>query len=498
MDEHEYDLAIIGGGINGAAIARDATLRGLKVILLEKKDFACGASSKNSKLAHGGLRYLEHFQFSLVKESLRERSRLLKSAPNLVKKLPFIIPVYKKDQRPLWKIKLGLYLYDLLGSGDLEKHHNLSSDQILDLFPQLNKENLCGGCLYYDAIMQDNRLVIENVLAAEDHGATILNYTPVTDFILKDGKMAGVVTPQGKIHAKVVVNATGAWSNQILQQNGQPALLYPTKGIHLVLPRFHATHALLLFAPQDGRVFFLIPWNGYSLLGSTDTPYQGDPDHVSVDAQNIDYLLTALNHYFPRSSIIEKNIIASFAGLRPLVHRHHENPSKISRDHLIQRSPTGLISILGGKYTTYRQMAEELVDNVVQQLHPQDNFGPCETAEKPLCALQLADAKIKILAQNYGVSEALVCRLVEQYGQRFQLILDIIKEDPAEAQPLCAYHPHVGAELLYSIRHEKVKTAEDWFERRTSIAYTECRGLLCAQVVLHKLQREKDGSNRVS
>lgn len=384
-----YDLAIIGGGINGAGIARDASSRGLKVILLEKNTFASGASSKSSKLIHGGLRYLEQFDFRLVKESLAERSLLLKNAPGIVHKLPFVVPIYNDSPRPLWMIKLGLHLYDWMAPSDFPRHQNLSRDEIINLFPTLLEKTLRGGCLYYDAQMDDTMLVEANVEAASVAGTEIHEHAQVIGLEIDQGKIHGLRwrdTNSGQEHtieAKAIVNATGAWSNQLLALDPSPSRIkvYPTKGVHIVVPSIHLTHALLLTAPTDGRVFFVIPWKGNTLIGTTDTPYLGNPDEVVVNDEDIHYLISSTAHYFPTMNLTKQSVLSAFAGLRPLVQENHQAASQISRDYVIHTSTAGLITLLGGKYTTYRLMSEAVVDEVCLRL---GRKIPCTTRTEPL------------------------------------------------------------------------------------------------------------------
>ena len=502
MTEKEYDIAIIGGGINGAAVARDASLRGLSTILFEKHDFACGTSSKSSKLIHGGLRYLEQFRFNLVRDSLHERSILLENAPHQVKLIPFVFPVYALDKRPLWMIKTGLYIYDLLSPKGNPKHENLNSEKISQLFPGINREGLKGGCLYYDAQMLDNRLVFSNILSAKKSGANILNYSEVTGLYKNEGKINGVYVLNSKdgsqclYNAKAFINATGPWSNHMLAID-QPSPIYgvyPTKGVHLVIPQICPSHALTLAAPQDGRVFFLIPWNGYSLLGTTDTPFPFNPNQVSVTDEDIDYLLKAALHYFPGSGLGPDSVLASFAGLRPLVKNHAGNASQMNRKHNIHVSSSGLISILGGKFTTYRHMAEEVVDKAVEYLGKQVKTTPCSTQHTPLFELTdrkwmvASEAELLSLALEYGISSSQLKHIITNYGSAFWEILSIIKKNPADAGQICKYHPHIFAEITYAITHEQANSLEDWFQRRTQIAFLPCRGLQCAEQTASKFK----------
>lgn len=495
--DKEYDLIIIGGGINGTAIARDAAMRGLSVALFEKNDFACGASSKSSKLAHGGLRYLEHLEFGLVRESLIEKELLLRNAPHLVKPLPFLMPVYKENKWPLWIIKLGFHLYDFLSPADSPRHQNISLQQFHQLLPALNASGLKGGCLYYDAEMQDNRIVIENFLSAEAEGAIALNYTPVTGFMFDNNKIVGVyIHGDQAVRAKVVVNATGAWSNSVMSWTGErPSIqVYPTKGIHLIIPLVHHPHALILNAPQDGRVFFVIPWNGYSLLGTTDTIFEGDPNTVDVESKDVEYLIQAFNSYFPDARISSSDLLAAYAGLRPLVGSYISNPYCISRTHRIHLSKSGLITILGGKYTTHRRIAEDAVDIITRMIkYP---YKKSRTSEIPLFGavdklwINVSMDRIWKIAQEYAISVESAKYLVNTYGSSTKKILDWVSKTPGEECQICTLHPHIYGEISYAIHIEKAKKLQDWFERRTSIAYTRCQGLNCLEKTAQKFAFE--------
>lgn len=486
----EYDLIVVGGGINGVAIARDAATRGMDVLLLEQNDFCSGASSKTSKLAHGGIRYLEQFQLPLVWECLKERDLLLENAPHLVKPLQFVYPVYKGDHRPLWMVKLGLYLYDLLkGSSLLPGHRNLSAPEILNLFPMIKTEGLCGGCLYFDALMQDERLVIENMRSAEKAGAVCRNYCEVTALVKDGEKVVGVryknrfdPADAGVARAKHVVNATGAWSNRILGMDPVPSIagVRPTKGIHLVLPQMNRDHALILSAPQDNRIFFLIPWNGYSIVGTTDTPFEGDPGKLEVKPEEVHYLLDALSHYFPAAPLDENAVVATFAGLRPLVD-FKLGRGNAGREHYIGASPSGLITVLGGKYTTHRKMAEETVDLVLGRVERRQR--PSVTKDMPLYGGETLPSLERL---NGSLSQEKLDHLIATYGSAVNEVLAIIHENPAEGQQLCPHHPHLLGEVTYAITKEHARHINDWFFRRTAIGYSACKGLDSIDAVSRK------------
>lgn len=341
--EKSVDILILGGGINGAAAARDAALRGFSVQLYDIHDFASGASSKTSKLAHGGLRYLEHFEFRLVKESLAERELLLKNASPYVKRLPFYFPIYAHNPWPRWLIGAGLSLYDIFGHPPA--HESLSAAQLQNQVPHLCPEGLKGGFIYWDALMEDARLVFENLKEAALFGAHIKNYS----------------LPSSLHHARVIIDATGAWNTTT----------WGYKGTHLVIPQIHPTHAFLLITPQDRRVFFIIPWEGYSLVGTTDTPYKGDLNAVAPALEEIAYLKEAVAHYFPSADL---TLISSFAGVRPLA------SSSLSRVPSI--TTTGnTITLTGGKFTTHRKVAEQVID---QAAHMLGSHAPSLTRERPL------------------------------------------------------------------------------------------------------------------
>lgn len=520
MSEKLCDVVVIGGGINGAAIARDASIRGLRVVLLEKSDFGAGASTHTTKLAHGGLRYLEQFDFSLVKESLYERRVLLKNAPHLVHPLPFILPVYSGNPYPLWLVNLGLYLYDYLAkSNGLPKHSKLSVEEVTTRFPYIQQKGLRGGCLYYDAQMVDNRLVIENILSAEKSGAIVLNYAEVVSLSRSQQyydivHFKNVITGQkDHIHCKVIVNATGAWSNQVaaMESNAECDYVAPTKGVHVVIPQISKHTALLLRAPQDGRVFFVLPWGNYSLLGTTDTFYDGDPDKVVVNPNDVLYLLEAFHTHFPGIDINESFVIASFAGLRPLgAHsKGKKSASAISRTHTIRISDRGVITVLGGKFTTHRKIAEDVVDIIVSRIGNDVKCLPCSTSTTPLpgAANSFVMEKIKSGFEAAGLDKGQIEHLLTSYGQLSNEILKIIQTDPSECLRVCPEYPHILAEVTYTIREEHAKRLADWFCRRTSIAYTPCHGIKCLRPVADKfsailgwdqIRREKEMADFVA
>lgn len=491
--DQEFDLVVLGGGINGLSIAYEAANRGLKTILFEQKDFGNGASSKTSKLAHGGIRYLEQGDIAVVYHSLLARRYLLKNAPHLVTPLPFLYPTGKLT-RPSWMIKLGLTLYDWLDyQGNLPRHRFVDNSELHYLFPDLDLNGISGSYLYYDALMDDIRLNISTMKGAESKGATILNYTKVENVEDFNGHVKisyedlnGI---KGIVTGKIVVNATGAWKLPF-QKTKNPSKYHvePSKGVHLVLPQVSESHALLLHAPQDKRVFFLIPWKGMTLLGTTETLFMEDPGLVSVNEKDREYLCVAFKSYFPDWN---GEIISEFAGVRPLAASNRDFLGKISRRYVLDEVSPNIISVVGGKYTTFYEVGCEVVNLVVNKL------GVEKSASKQLGidggdCLDLLHADPHQLALETSLSDDQIKRLIHVYGSRYGEVLDLIKQNPSEGKQICHLHPHVYAELTYAIKHEHAVNPEDWFFRRTSIGYSTCGGKSCYQQTLAKFGESKN------
>jgi len=392
-----FDVIVIGAGINGAGIARDAAMRGLKVLLIEKGEPGMGTTVASTRLIHGGLRYLEHFEFGLVRESLREREVLLRIAPHLVRPLAITIPIYKQSKRGRLMIRAGMMLYDLLSWGkSLPRHKMLSRTETLKQSPGLNPDGLLGSALYYDAQVEfPERLVMENVLSARELGAEILTHTRMTNLAVEDGKVSGVefVGEDGRnrfVEAAVVINAAGPWIDQILERVAvkSPKLIGGTKGSHIVVPAFPAApaNAIYVEARSDGRPIFIIPWNKLYLIGTTDVRFEGDPDRVRCEPWEIDYLLSETNLALPNAHLTRDKILYAYSGVRPLPVATAKDEQSITRRHFIRQHPQlpNLLSIVGGKLTTYRSLAEECVDLIFQKLGK--DSPPCRTAIEVLAA----------------------------------------------------------------------------------------------------------------
>jgi glycerol-3-phosphate dehydrogenase len=475
-----FDLLVLGGGITGAGVALDATLRGFRVALIDKGDFASGTSSVSSKLVHGGLRYLEHGDFKLVYEALHERRLLLENAPHLVHPLRFIIPFYDSARVRPWKWRLGLTLYDLLaGASNLERSEPLTARELRGKFPGLNAAGLQGGACYCDAQMDDARLCIEVVRTAHSQGACVANYVEAAAFEHRAGLISGVraVDRAGGgefvIRARQVVNAAGPWVDALRRLAGDSSgpLLQPTKGVHLVVPDRGLPAAFLLLHPADGRVLFVIPWLGKTLIGTTDTHYEETPEALVVTADDVSYLLEAHNHFFA-PALGPHDILGSFVGLRPLVRARPKEPSSLSREFRLARSPAGLLSVAGGKYTTYRHMAEVITDEVARHFggrrlrrtrhFPLDGAPSCPWAD-------FEPAAGAGLRRQYGLSAEAASHLIRRYGRRAAEVAAYLDKRPELRGPIVPGEPDLRVELLYQRDHEMALYPADHLLRRTRL-----------------------------
>ena len=395
-DRGRFDLAVIGAGINGAGIARDARMRGLKVIVFDKNDMCSGCSAISSRLVHGGLRYLEYGEIPLVYESLHERRYLRLTAPHLVEPLRICIPIYAGARRGPLLIRLGMLAYDLLSiRKNVPNHEMLSSTELQDEEPGLAAEGLRAAARYYDAqVTFAERLVLENLLAARSAGAEIRTHCEVTAIKVADGAVESIAFNDyagrsGSVAVKAIVNAAGPWVDRVLDVAPMRTkrLIGGTKGSHIIVGKFDgAPHdAFYVEAAADGRPFFIIPWNDQYLIGTTDIRYDEDLDHIRASGAEVDYLLTETNRVFPRAKLTRADIHFAYAGVRPLPYKEEGPESAITRRHIIKNNreiARGLLSIVGGKLTTYRNLAEQAVDKLAKLQHL--NLPPCRTREADL------------------------------------------------------------------------------------------------------------------
>jgi glycerol-3-phosphate dehydrogenase len=517
LAERTYDLAIIGGGINGAATAREAALRGLKVALVDARDFSSGTSSRSSKLIHGGLRYLEQFDFKLVHESRTERRTLLALAPHLACPLPFVLPIYRGDPYYPLKIRVGLSIYDLLGNlGRADRHRMLSREEALRLIPALRSENLRAAAVYYDSETDDARLTLEMILAAAERGATVANYAeihaletsaPGQSPEIVSGEVEDRLTGRRyELAARFWVNAAGPWVDHVralLPGFDGTKTVRLTKGTHLILPGVDPDHALFAailpgdLPAQAGRIFLMLPWHGHALLGTTDTDFDGDPANVQPDRADADYLLGAVNRVL-RQPLTVRDVLGSFAGLRALAIEPGRSPSENTREYRFHEEPgiKNFVSICGGKLTTARALGEKLVDRITAQLGaatasaqasrttplPGGNTGPFEDFVR-----KATDEARK----DFGVPAQIAERIVRTYGSRWQQVLGPIRESPALAEPLAGNPPLLTAEVRFAVRHEMAANVEDFLVRRSGLNWlAACSLREAAPTVAEILARE--------
>jgi glycerol-3-phosphate dehydrogenase len=512
----DFDLLIIGGGITGAGLALDAAVRGLNVAVVEKRDFAAGTSSRSTKLLHGGLRYLEHFDFAMVREGLRERATLLKIAPHLAEPFRFLIPIYEQAKRnydhPL-KMRLGLVFYDLLAGGfGLGRHQRISREDALKLAPQLEARGLKGALVYYDCRTNDSRLVIEVLKSANQHGATIANYTTVTGFI-KDanGQISGAQLRDEltdeliETRAKLVINATGVWMDEVRnldsQNQSDNKRVRPSKGIHITVSadRLRVTTAWLIPALTGHRFYFVVPWQGRVNIGTTDTDYQGNKDAPCSEANEVQEILDAINAFFPEASLQPADVISTWAGLRPLIGDPEAKSSKdVSRKEAVIEGPDGLISIAGGKLTTYRLMAERGVDLAAQRLKERFNLQAANgfpTTELVISGGEITRLEIEARAQQFTEREGLridtARHLLNAYGSEAQQVVEMAKQDDKLRQPMVKDLQHIFAEVVYAVRCEMALTIADVLARRTRLIVLAGNASLdCAPGVAELMAKE--------
>ncbi len=537
--EKPFDLIVIGGGINGTGIARDASRRGLSVLLLEKNDFGAGTTAYSSRLIHGGLRYLEHGEISLVRESLRERERLLQNAPHLVKPLPLGIPVYQDSKRPLWMIRVGMWLYDALSwDRSVPGHQKLSKNQFLRRFPYVESKGLKGGVLYYDAqVSLPERVSVENAIDAKNHGAVVLNHATVESVHLKNqitetNQSAASVTFKDVLtgetlvaRGKSVVNASGPWVDQVLGHSNVTTdrKIGGTKGIHIVVPRSAAgglpaiDSGALYVEAKDGRPFFMIPWQQeYLLIGTTDTHYDGDLDKVVATPEDVAYLLDAANQFLSHK-LTQSDILFSYAGVRPLPYTpknksQAKNAGAITRRHITANHQTAretrvpFFSVIGGKLTTYRSLAEEVVNTVCRALkyrnakneHLNTRWSPLPGGDvKQYTSTESTYADYaKLLYQQTlspevsGLTEAQATHLLNTYGLRAGSVMTLTLEDPALKTPVSPDSVMIQAEVIYAVRTEMAQTIADVLMRRSGLALREGVGLSALESVSQLMAKE--------
>jgi glycerol-3-phosphate dehydrogenase len=514
LDQTPLDAVVIGGGMAGAGIARDLALRGVSVALFEKGDFASGTSSKSSKLIHGGLRYLELGDFKLVRESLRERKTLERVAPHLVRPLPFLVPVYKGSRRGLVLVRLGMWLYDLLTPGKAtERYRVLRAVDTLALEPNIRAEDLKGAGYYFDdLLLYPERMCLENILSAARHGARTFNYCQVEEFLkgargLDGVRVRDLLTDQVfDVRASVVINASGPWVDRVRELAGltqaTPKVVRTTKGIHCLLPRL-TERAVYLSSDSDERMIFVIPWRDFSLVGTTDTDFDGDPDRLWATRAEVEYLLGAVRRVLPDPRVSIEHVAYTYAGVRPLAFEEGAAASKVSRDHrvVLEGNEGRLMSVTGTKLTCFRSLAEEVGDLVAARLHRRQ---PSVSARLSLDGLDEDVAKLEARAwldvsaemAATGLPRDTLQILVDTYGRGYTRVLELAKKVPDGAERLCPSNPEIVAQLHQAVREEMAVSLQDFLIRRTAIGQSFCQGLDCAEAIGRRMAEVAGWSSR--
>ncbi|HEX2028965.1 MAG TPA: glycerol-3-phosphate dehydrogenase [Nitriliruptorales bacterium] len=491
--QRPYDVVVIGAGINGAGIARDAAMRGLRVLVLDKGDIGGSTTARSTRLIHGGLRYLEHYEFALVREALREREIHFRIAPHAVRPLRFLVPIYEDFRRPAWMVRLGMLGYDALSfDRSFESHRMLSPTAALRREPGLLRDGLRCAALYHDAQVEyPERLTVEALIAAREHGATVVTHARVERLHAENGEVREVEFTDlltggtHRVRSSVTVNVTGPWVDQLLERapGSFPRQIGGTKGSHIVLDPFPGAprDAVYVEAP-DGRPYFIVPWIGRYLIGTTDLRYDGDLDTVAASWDEIDYLIASTNRIIPAAHLTRDHVLYSYAGVRPLPYTEERTPGQITRSHIIREHDEvgGLLSIIGGKITTWRRLAEEVVDTLLKKLDRPD--PGCRTARVPLPGGAVGDfgrfaARFR---RRTDLPAAAVERILTVYGCRVHDVLALAEDDGRLGQPVgdCGL---LGAEVLHALRHELAETIADVIFRRSMIGLEPDNGASAAE-----------------
>ena len=494
LSDRTVDLLVVGGGIIGAGIARDAALRGLSVAIVEQADFGSGTTSRPTRLIHGGLRYLELFDFALVRSDMREREILLRIASHLVFPLAFLLPLYRPTFIYQLKLRVGMQLYDALSlDKSLPRRQHLDRAGTLAAEPTLEPDGLTGAWRFYDAqVPLVERLVIDNLVDAADHGAVMLNHARLLDFLREGDRIVGARVRDTRadrtleIRARFTVVATGPWLDRTiatLRQRSDP-LLRLTKGVHLVT-RGAVKQAHVLFAKSDGRLFFVVPWRDATIVGTTDTDYDGDPGEVAASEEDVRYLQEEARRAFPSAPFDE--IYFTWAGVRALVREEGVSEGEVSRkhalfDHAKREGLEGVLSVVGGKITAYRAIAEEVVDAASRKL---SRFTPSRTADEPLPGARRVD--LAALPGDVPLEAATRAHLASIYGSRARQVLDLARADPSVVSPLCPHHHGIEAEVVHAVQSEWAQSLGDVLLRRNALGLAECQALDCLERVADRM-----------
>jgi len=500
LEDAEYDVVIVGGGMAGAGVARELALRGVSVALVEKGDFASATTSQSSKLIHGGLRYLELFDFALVRESLRERETLRRLAPHLVRPLPFLVPIYRDSSRSLVKIRIGLKLYDWLAPGrNRERYRVLPAVDALSLEPAIRAHDLRGAGYYFDDLLVfPERLCLENILSACRMGARAFNYAQVAE-VARDRR--GVITGirvrdlltgrVAKLGAQVVVNATGPWVDELRAAAGVsergPQIVRRTKGIHCLLPRL--TDRAIYHSTGDDRMIFVIPWREFSLVGATDSDFNGDLDRLHATGDEVTYLLGEVRNVLPDRRVALEQVVYTYAGVRPLSFEKGKRESDVSRAHKVVAEEQGrFLSITGTKLTCFRSLAAGLGDQVMRTLGRRgesrsERVALDGTDDDVSGAEARAWLDVSAEAAATGLDRDTLETLVSAYGRGWTRVVDLAGKVAGGTERLCPTNPDVVAELHHAVQEEMAVSLQDVLLRRTGIGTSRCQGQDCAESI---------------
>ncbi len=504
LDGAALDAVVIGGGMAGAGVARDLALRGASVALFDKGDFASGTSSKSSKLIHGGLRYLELGDFKLVRESLREKRTLERLAPHLVRPLPFLVPIYRGAPRGLITVRIGMWLYDLLTPGKTtERYRVLRPVDALTMEPSVRAEDLRGAGYYFDdLLLYPERLCLENVLSAARHGARTFNYCEVEEFVpgrrgIDGVKVRDLLSGQVQlVRAATIVNCAGPWVDRVRAMakvaDRSPRVVRTTKGIHCLLPRM--TDRAVYLSARDERMIFVIPWREFSLVGTTDTDFEGDPDRLWATREEVTYLLEEVAKVLPDKRATFENVSYTYAGVRPLSFEPGAPASRVSREHkVIPEGPDGrFFSVTGTKLTCFRSLAEDVGNRVMRVLGR--GLAP-RTARLTLDGVDEEVGKIEARVwmdvseemAATGLSRGTLRTLVETYGRAYPRVLELGRKLPDGFERLCPSNPEIVAQLHHALREELAVSLQDVLLRRTGIGQSRCQGLDCAEPIAARM-----------
>jgi glycerol-3-phosphate dehydrogenase len=475
----KFDVVVIGGGINGAGIAREAALAGYRTLLVEREDFGAGTTSRATRMIHGGLRYLEHGEFGLVYESLGERETLVREEPHLVRPMRLLVPVYRGDARPAWKVRIGLALYDLFSFRKTLPRHRAMPAAALDAYePGLSRDGLQGAYTFYDAQVEfPERLVAEAVRDMTDAGGIAMNHVACTRLLSPGHALRGVelrddcTGETAEVEAGVVVNAAGPWVDQVLAGSDaerHERLIGGTKGSHIVVewpggPR----HGVFASAKEDGRPFFILPWYRYTLIGTTDLRYEGDPSEAQCTADELRYLLDEATRLFPATPLRREDVLYTYCGVRPLPYTSDDDESTISRSHFIidqakRGGPSGLLTIVGGKLTTYRSLARLALPAIRKHVSPSGT-----PAQHPL-----EDGGWKVEDGRSLEEDPLLL-----YGPRRDEVRALIEADASLGERICEHNPELLAQVAYAVEREHAVTLADVLLRRLPVGWSKCHAL---------------------